>query len=40
MFKLMVHGKVVSQDPIAGTNVEEGTVITITLQDELDNGSH
>ena len=33
-------GKVVSQDPIAGTNVDEGTVITITLQDELDNGSH
>ena len=33
-------GKVVSQDPIAGTEVEEGSVITITLQDELDSGSH
>lgn len=33
-------GKVVSQDPIAGTNVEEGTVVTITLKDELDSGSH
>ncbi len=34
------RGKVVSQDPIAGTEVEEGAVITITLQDELDSGSH
>lgn len=33
-------GKVVSQDPIAGTNIEEGSVVTITLQDELDSGSH
>lgn len=33
-------GKVVSQDPIAGTNVEEGNLVTITLQDELDSGSH
>ena len=33
-------GKVVSQDPIAGTNLEEGSVVTITLQDELDSGSH
>lgn len=34
------NGNVVSQDPIAGTEVEEGTIITITLQDELDSGSH
>ena len=38
--KIVGNGKVVSQDPIAGTNVEEGSVITITLQDELDSGSH
>ena len=38
--KIVGTGKVVSQDPIAGTNVEEGSVITITLQDELDSGSH
>ena len=38
--KIVGSGKVVSQDPIAGTNVEEGTVVTITLQDELDSGSH
>ncbi|MBR2786539.1 MAG: PASTA domain-containing protein [Clostridia bacterium] len=34
------RGKVVSQDPIAGTEVEEGSVITITLHDELDSGLH
>ena len=33
-------GKVVSQEPIAETKVEEGSVVTITLQDELDSGSH
>lgn len=38
--KIVGSGKVVSQDPIAGTNVEEGTLVTITLQDELDSGSH
>ena len=38
--KIVGSGKVVSQDPIAGTEVEEGSVITITLQDELDSGSH
>ena len=38
--KIVGNGKVVSQDPIAGTNIEEGSVITITLQDELDSGSH
>lgn len=38
--KIVGSGKVVSQDPIAGTKVEEGSVITITLQDELDSGSH
>lgn len=38
--KIVGSGKVVSQDPIAGTNVEEGTVVTITLQDELESGAH
>lgn len=38
--KIVGSGKVVSQDPIAGTNVEEGSVVTITLQDELDSGAH
>lgn len=38
--KIIGSGKVVSQDPIAGTNVDEGTVVTITLQDELDSGAH
>lgn len=38
--KIVGSGKVVSQDPIAGTNVEEGTVVTINLQDELDSGAH
>ena len=38
--KVVGSGKVVSQDPIAGTNLEEGSIITITLQDELDSGSH
>lgn len=38
--KIVGSGKVVSQDPIAGTNIEEGNLVTITLQDELDSGSH
>ena len=38
--KIVGTGKVVSQDPIAGTQVEEGSVITVTLKDELDSGSH
>ena len=38
--KIVGSGKVVSQDPISGTNVDEGTVVTITLQDELDSGAH
>ena len=38
--KIVGTGKVVSQDPIAGTKVEEGSVITVTLKDELDAGSH
>ena len=38
--KIVGSGKVVSQDPIAGTNIEEGSLVTITLQDELDSGSH
>ena len=38
--KIIGSGKVVSQEPIAGTQVEEGSIVTITLQDELDSGSH
>ena len=38
--KIIGSGKVVSQDPIAGTNLEEGSVVTITLQEELNSGSH
>lgn len=38
--KIIGTGYVVSQDPIAGTNVEEGTVVTITLKEELDSGAH
>ena len=38
--KIVGSGKVVSQDPIAGTNLEEGSVVTITLQNELDNAYH
>ncbi len=33
-------GKVISQDPIAGTEVNEGTVITITLQEDIGSSSH
>lgn len=33
-------GLVVSQDPIAGKSVEEGTVINVTLQEEINNGAH
>lgn len=38
--KIVGSGKVVSQDPIAGTQVEEGSVITVTLQDELNSDYH
>ena len=38
--KIIGTGQVVSQDPIAGTNVEAGSVVTITLKDQLDSGSH
>lgn len=38
--KIIGTGQVVSQDPIAGTNVEAGTVVTITLKDQLDSSSH
>ena len=33
-------GKVISQDPIAGTEVDEGTVITVTLQQDVGSSSH
>ena len=33
-------GKVVSQDPTAGTSVEEGTVVTVTLQGDLNSLAH
>lgn len=38
--KIVGSGNVVSQDPIAGTNVDEGSLVTITLQDKLDSDSH
>lgn len=33
-------GQVISQDPIAGTKVNEGTVITVTLQNDVGSSSH
>jgi len=33
-------GQVISQDPIAGTEVNEGTVITVTLQNDVGSSSH
>ena len=33
-------GQVISQDPIAGTEVNEGTVITVTLQKDVGSSSH
>ncbi|MBP3501908.1 MAG: PASTA domain-containing protein [Clostridia bacterium] len=33
-------GKVVSQDPIAGTETTEGSVITVTLQEDIGSSSH
>ena len=33
-------GKVISQDPIAGTEVDEGTVVTVTLQEDVGSTSH
>ena len=33
-------GKVIAQDPIAGNSVEEGTVITVTLQEDLSASAH
>ena len=38
--KVNGSGKVVSQDPTAGTSVEEGTVITVTLQGDLNSLAH
>lgn len=34
------NGQVISQDPIAGTEVNEGTVITVTLQKDVGSSSH
>ena len=34
------NGKVISQDPAAGTSVEEGTVISVILQEELNALAH
>ena len=34
------NGQVISQDPIAGTEVNEGTVITVTLQNDVGSSSH
>lgn len=33
-------GKVISQDPIAGKSVEEGTVINVTLQEDISGSAH
>lgn len=33
-------GKVISQDPTAGTSVEEGTVISVILQEEISSTAH
>lgn len=33
-------GKVVSQDPIAGTETTEGSIITVTLQEDIGSSSH
>ena len=33
-------GKVISQDPIAGKSVEEGTVVTVTLQEDISSSAH
>ena len=33
-------GKVISQDPTAGTSVEEGTVISVILQEEINSSAH
>ena len=33
-------GKVISQDPTAGTSVEEGTVISVILQEEISSAAH
>ncbi len=33
-------GQVISQDPIAGTEVNEGTVVTVTLQKDVGSSSH
>lgn len=33
-------GKAVSQDPIAGTEVDEGSVITVTFQEDVGSSSH
>ena len=32
-------GKVISQDILAGTEVEEGTIVTVTLKDEMVGGA-
>ena len=33
-------GKVISQDPIAGTEINEGSVVTVTLQEDIGSTSH
>ena len=33
-------GIVISQDPTSGTKVDEGTVINVTLQEEITEGQH
>lgn len=38
--KVTGSGKVISQDPIAGKSVEEGTVINVTLQEDMSATAH
>lgn len=34
------NGKVISQDPTAGTSVEEGSVVKVTLQEDISSSAH
>lgn len=36
----MENGKVISQDPTSGTSVEEGTVINVMLQEDINSLAH
>ena len=34
------NGKVISQDPTVGTSVEEGSVVKVTLQEDISSSAH